>query len=114
MSAPAGYDHSNKTDGQIYVEYKSVDQAADDMRLQTDRIKQLVTALNDELTGLFGAWQGADAATYTSIQNQWNSAATALGTILQSHSATLNDITDQYRRHEAQTKDNWEGVRIGR
>ncbi|MER5888281.1 WXG100 family type VII secretion target [Streptomyces sp. NPDC001941] len=114
MPAPSGYDHGNKTDGQIYVEYTAVNQAAEDMRMQTERINKLVTALNEELTGLFGAWQGADASTYGEIQGQWNSAAGKLGQILANHSATLDDITDQYRRHEARTKDNWEGVRIGR
>ncbi|MGW1229338.1 WXG100 family type VII secretion target [Streptomyces sp. NPDC001478] len=113
MTIPAGYDHSNKTDGIIHVEYKSVDQAAEDMRLQTQRIKALVTALNEELQGLHGAWQGADAATYAGLQTSWNTAADQLGQVLTRHSSTLNEIADLYRRHENRSASEWGGIRIG-
>ncbi|MFI0977477.1 WXG100 family type VII secretion target [Streptomyces sp. NPDC021093] len=111
MTTP--YDHSNKTDGIIHVEYKSVDQAAEDMRMQTQRIKSLVTALNEELAGLRGAWQGADASTYGGLQNQWNSATEQLGQVLTKHSATLNEISDLYRKHENRNAQEWGNVRIG-
>ncbi|MFS0696551.1 WXG100 family type VII secretion target [Streptomyces nitrosporeus] len=113
MTTPAGYDHSNKTDGVIHVEYKSVDQAAEDMRLQTQRIKALVTALNEELQGLHGAWQGADAATYATLQTSWNNAAEQLGQVLTRHSSTLNEISDLYRRHENRSASEWGNIRIG-
>ncbi|MEN8651638.1 WXG100 family type VII secretion target [Streptomyces sp. 21So2-11] len=110
---PAGYNHSNKSDGVIHVEYKSVDQAAEDMRMQTQRIKSLVTALNEELQGLRGAWQGADAATYAGLQNSWNNATETLGQVLTRHSATLTDISDLYRKHENRSASDWGNIRVG-
>ncbi|MFE4588290.1 WXG100 family type VII secretion target [Streptomyces laurentii] len=110
---PAGYDHANKSDGVIHVEYKHVDQAAEDMRMQTSRIQALVQALNEELAGLRGAWQGADAATYGALQNQWNQATQQLGQVLTKHSTTLTDISDQYRRHENRNAAEWGNIRVG-
>ncbi|MEU1085991.1 WXG100 family type VII secretion target [Streptomyces sp. NPDC005576] len=111
MTTP--YDHSNKTDGIIHVEYSRVDQAAEDMRLQTNRIQSLVQALNEELAGLHGAWQGADAATYSALQEKWNQATTQLGTVLTKHSSTLSDISDQYRKHENRSASEWGNIRVG-
>uniref|UniRef100_A0AAU2VLA9 WXG100 family type VII secretion target n=1 Tax=Streptomyces sp. NBC_00008 TaxID=2903610 RepID=A0AAU2VLA9_9ACTN len=111
MTTP--YDPSNKTDGIIHVEYSRVDQAADDMRLQTTRIQSLVQALNEELVGLHGAWQGADAATYAALQDKWNQATTQLGQVLTKHSSTLSDISDQYRKHENRSASDWGNIRVG-
>jgi len=107
-------DYSNKTDGIIHVEYNHVDQAAEDMRLQTKAIQNTITALNEELAALRGAWQGQDAATYQEKQDAWNAASGRLSQVLQRHSGTLNEISDIYRRHELQTKETWDGVTIGR
>ncbi|MFF0742975.1 WXG100 family type VII secretion target [Streptomyces sp. NPDC004111] len=111
---PAGYDHSNKTDGIIHVEYKRVDQAAEDMSLQTTRIRNLVQALNEELAGLHGAWQGADAATYSGLQAQWNQAAGQLSEVLTKHGQTLTDISALYRQHENRSASEWGNIRVGR
>ncbi|MFF9347598.1 WXG100 family type VII secretion target [Streptomyces sp. NPDC014734] len=106
-------DYSNKTDGIIHVEYNHVDQAAEDMRLQTKAIQNTVKALNEELAGLRGAWQGADSVAYQGKQDSWNEASQQLGMVLQRHSGTLNEISDLYRRHENQSADQWANVRIG-
>ncbi|MFE7426630.1 WXG100 family type VII secretion target [Streptomyces sp. NPDC057545] len=107
-------DYSNKTDGIIHVEYNHVDQAAEDMRLQTRAIQNTIIALNEELAALRGAWQGQDAATYQQKQDAWNEASRQLSKVLERHSGTLNEISDIYRRHERQSTDTWSGVRIGR
>ncbi|MEU9618303.1 MULTISPECIES: WXG100 family type VII secretion target [unclassified Streptomyces] len=104
--------YANKTDGVIHVEYQHVDRAAEDMRMQTKAIQNTVTALNEELAGLRGAWQGADASVYGQKQNEWNRASEGLGTILQSHSALLNQISEIYRKHENRSADQWSNVRI--
>ncbi|MFF7365526.1 WXG100 family type VII secretion target [Streptomyces sp. NPDC008125] len=103
----------NDPSGIIHVEYGGVDKAVEDMRLQTNRIQSLVQTLNEELAGLHGAWQGADAATYAALQNQWNQATTQLGQVLTKHSATLSDISDQYRRHENRSASEWGNIRVG-
>ncbi|MER5276851.1 WXG100 family type VII secretion target [Streptomyces sp. NPDC002809] len=106
-------DYSNTTDGIIHVEYNHVDRAAEDMRLQTRAIQNTITALNEELAGLRGAWQGQDAATYQGKQTAWNDASNQLGTVLERHSGTLNEISDLYRKHENRSADQWSNVRIG-
>ncbi|WP_335937619.1 WXG100 family type VII secretion target [Streptomyces sp. PTD5-9] len=107
-------DYSNKTDGIIHVEYHHVDQAAEDMRMQTQAIQNTIIALNEELAGLRGAWQGQDSVTYQQKQDAWNEASRRLSAVLRRHSGTLDDISDLYRRHELNTANDWQGVQIGR
>lgn len=104
--------YANKTDGVIHVEYQHVDRAAEDMRMQTRAIQNTVAALNEELAGLRGAWQGADATVYGQKQDEWNGASESLSTILQSHSALLNQISEIYKRHENLSADQWSNVRV--
>ncbi|AWZ05307.1 MULTISPECIES: WXG100 family type VII secretion target [unclassified Streptomyces] len=104
--------YSNKTDGVIHVQYQHVDRAAEDMRMQTTAIQNTVKALNEELAGLRGAWQGQDAAVYGQKQTDWNTASDGLGAILAKHSELLNMISEIYKKHENRSADQWNNVRI--
>ncbi|MFF4168850.1 WXG100 family type VII secretion target [Streptomyces sp. NPDC001744] len=104
--------YDNKTDGVIHVQYKHVDNAAEDMRMQTEAIKKTVKALNEELAGLRAAWQGTDAGVYTEKQGEWNAAIDRLSLVLQNNSSLLRQISDTYKKHENTSTNNWSSVRI--
>ncbi|MDJ1134910.1 WXG100 family type VII secretion target [Streptomyces iconiensis] len=103
----------NLTDGYIYVSYSHVDNAVDDMRLQTREIEKIINSLNDELQALKNSWEGEDRAVYDEKQAAWNQAVTNMATWLNSNASTLNDIRDLYSQNERQQTQSWQDVKIG-
>ncbi|MDX2920052.1 MULTISPECIES: WXG100 family type VII secretion target [Streptomyces] len=101
------------TDGQIYVDYSHMENAADDMVQQTKAIDSILTNLEAELQELQRSWEGEDKAVYAEKQASWNNAVEEMKRILAEHSALLNDVSGSYKYSENSLKSLWEGVRIG-
>ncbi|MEU6353675.1 WXG100 family type VII secretion target [Streptomyces sp. NPDC047072] len=105
---------SDLTDGQIYVDYNHMNNAADDMVQQTRAIANTLASLNAELNELQKTWYGDDNTAYTEKQNAWNGAVEAMEKMLTSHAALLTNISDDYRYSENQLSQMWSEVGIGR
>ncbi|MFE7928972.1 WXG100 family type VII secretion target [Streptomyces sp. NPDC057456] len=101
-------------DGFIYVDYASMNNAAEDMIQQTRAISQILTDLDSELTSLKNSWEGDDRSVYDQKQASWHAAVEKMRQLLQSHSGLLTDVSDNYQRTERALTQSWEGVRIGR
>ncbi|MCI4042364.1 MULTISPECIES: WXG100 family type VII secretion target [unclassified Streptomyces] len=101
------------TDGQIYVDYGHMENAADDMVQQTKAIDSILTNLEAELQELQRSWEGEDKAVYTEKQASWNNAVEEMKRILAEHSALLTDVSGSYKYSENSLKSLWESVRIG-
>ncbi|MFF5567540.1 WXG100 family type VII secretion target [Streptomyces sp. NPDC012623] len=101
------------TDGQIYVDYSHMQNAADDMVQQTKSIDSILTNLEAELQELQQTWEGDDKAVYAEKQASWNNAVEEMKRILAENSALLNDVSDSYQYSEKSLTSLWESVRIG-
>ncbi|MFD4022110.1 WXG100 family type VII secretion target [Streptomyces sp. NPDC058576] len=101
------------TDGQIYVDYSHMENAADDMVQQTKAIDSILTNLEAELQELQRSWEGEDKAVYAEKQASWNNAVEEMKRILTEHSALLTDVSGSYKYSENSLKSLWESVRIG-
>ncbi|MFD4032253.1 WXG100 family type VII secretion target [Streptomyces sp. NPDC058637] len=101
------------SDGQIYVDYSHMQNAADDMVQQTKAIDSILTNLEAELQELQRTWEGDDKAVYTEKQASWNNAVEEMKRILSENSALLTDVSDSYQYSEKSLTSLWESVRIG-
>ncbi|MFJ8613715.1 WXG100 family type VII secretion target [Streptomyces sp. NPDC093675] len=101
------------TDGNIYVDYNHVNNAADDMVAQTRAIATTLSSLEQELAALKQSWYGGDADVYRSKQLAWDTAVTNMESLLTSHASLLNEISDGYKYHENSLSQMWSEVRIG-
>ncbi|MEU5717333.1 WXG100 family type VII secretion target [Streptomyces sp. NPDC020403] len=101
------------TDGQIYVDYSHMQNAAEDMVQQTKAIDSILTNLEAELQELQKTWEGDDKAVYTEKQAAWNHAVEEMKRILAENSALLNEVSDSYQYSEKSLTSLWESVRIG-
>ncbi|MGN5632158.1 WXG100 family type VII secretion target [Streptomyces sp. AC154] len=101
------------TDGQIYVDYSHMQNAADDMVHQTKAIDSILTNLEAELQELQRTWEGDDKAVYGEKQAAWDHAVQEMKRILAENSSLLNDVSDTYQYSEKNLTSLWESVRIG-
>lgn len=101
------------TDGQIYVDYSHMQNAADDMVQQTKSIDSILTNLEAELQELQKTWEGEDKTVYAEKQALWNNAVEEMKRILAENSALLTDVSDSYQYSENSLRSLWESVRIG-
>ncbi|GAA2328109.1 WXG100 family type VII secretion target [Streptomyces cuspidosporus] len=104
----------NMSDGYIYVSYAHVDNAVDDMRLQTREIEKIISSLNDELQSLQQSWEGDDREAYNEKQAAWNQAVANMSKWLGDNAQTLNHIRDLYTQNERSQTQSWQDVKIGR
>jgi WXG100 family type VII secretion target len=68
---------SDFSDGQIYVDYSHMQNAADDMVQQTKAISSILANLDAELQELKATWEGDDREVYAQKQTAWNQAVAA-------------------------------------
>lgn len=72
---------------------------ADEMRYQTTAIRNVLTTLETNLSGIVNEWRGADRDAYFNhVQPAWEREVTALSTILDKHAETLENINDLYKQ----------------
>ncbi|WP_406841739.1 WXG100 family type VII secretion target (plasmid) [Streptomyces sp. AHU1] len=103
----------NLTDGSIYVDYNHVDNAAEDMVMQTKAIANTISHLEMELNALVKSWYGEDASAYHDRQRAWDQAVRNMETMLNSHANLLNEISGSYKFSENGLADMWSQIKIG-
>jgi WXG100 family type VII secretion target len=101
------------TDGNIYVDYSHMNNAADDLVSQTKAIAQTISNMEMELAELKKTWIGEDAQTYDKKQQAWDNAVKAMEDMLTGHSQLLDEISGSYKYHENNLSQMWSEVRIG-
>lgn len=101
------------SDGFIYVDYNSAENAAEDMVFQSQAIMSIITNLEMELTELRNTWIGDDKDVYSEVQANWNQAVENIKSLLANHSNLLTDISSNYRFTEKSLSDRWGDIRIG-
>ncbi|GAA2348822.1 WXG100 family type VII secretion target [Streptomyces kunmingensis] len=101
------------TDGQIYVDYSHMQNAADDMVQQTKAIDSILTNLEAELQELKKSWEGEDKEVYAEKQAAWNGAVEEMKRILAENSSLLTDVSDSYQYSEKSLTSLWQSVRVG-
>ncbi|MEU9994520.1 WXG100 family type VII secretion target [Streptomyces sp. NPDC050848] len=103
----------NLTDGYIYVDYRHMDNAAEDLIAQTQAIDQTLYNLEAELGELRNTWMGDDAQVYAEKQKAWNDALLAIEKMLESKVTLLNEISGSYRHTQNTLVQGWQNVSIG-
>jgi len=101
------------TDGYIYVDYAHMDNAADDLRSQTKAIATTISNMEMELGELKKTWAGEDRDMYEQKQKAWDQAIADMQTLLDQHSALLDEIHNAYKHNENNLTQMWSEVRIG-
>jgi WXG100 family type VII secretion target len=101
------------TDGFIYVAYSHMNNAADDLRAQTQAIATTISNMEMELNELKKTWIGNDKDVYEQKQKAWDDAVKAMQDMLKSHSALLEEISHAYKGNENNLSQMWSEVRIG-
>ncbi|MFD8383047.1 WXG100 family type VII secretion target [Streptomyces sp. NPDC059679] len=102
------------SDGHIYVEFNGTDNAAEDMKLQTQNIAKILDQLEEHLKPFIDSWEGDDQQVYVEKQAKWNRAVDNMRQLLLSHSDLLERIGDDYRTNQRNLTTSWESVKIGR
>src|SRR5215831_15548640 len=97
----------NLSDGYIYVDYRHMENAADDMVQQTKAIATTLSSLEADLGELKKTWYGSDAEVYTQKQAAWDQAVKNMEQLLTSHAGLLTDISDNYRYSENSLSQMW-------
>ncbi|MGW3496382.1 WXG100 family type VII secretion target [Streptomyces sp. NPDC001020] len=100
------------TDGQIYVAYDHMQNAADDMVHQTRAIAQTIVDLDAELTALRDSWSGADRDAYDGKQRDWDAAVKNMENLLSSHASLLTDVSGNYQYTENSLSQMWSDVKV--
>ena len=101
------------TDGNIYVDYSHMNNAADDLVSQTKAIAQTISNMDMELTQLMQSWAGEDKEEYHRKQIAWNNAIKAMEDMLTSNYQLLDEISGSYKYNENNLSQMWSEVRIG-
>jgi WXG100 family type VII secretion target len=101
------------TDGNIYVDYAHMNNAADDLVAQTKAIAQTISNMEMELGQLTSTWIGDDKDTYDKKQAAWDAAIRSMEDMLTQHSLLLDQITGSYKYNENNLSQMWSEVRIG-
>lgn len=104
----------NFTDGNIFVAYSHMQNAADDMVSQTRAIATTLSNLEAELSELKKTWYGNDGDVYRQKQTAWDQAVGNMEQLLTSHANLLNDIHGNYKYSENSLSQMWNEVAIGR
>ncbi|MEU3557059.1 WXG100 family type VII secretion target [Streptomyces fragilis] len=105
---------SDFTDGHIYVDYRHMSNAADDMVQQTRAIASILVNLDAELQALKATWEGDDREVYNDKQVAWNNAVQAMQDLLENHSHLLTEVSGNYQYSEKSLTQLWSEVRVGR
>ncbi|WP_327113383.1 WXG100 family type VII secretion target [Streptomyces sp. NBC_01341] len=102
------------TDGNISVDYRHSNNAAEDLVNQTRAIAGTLEQLELELGELRKTWMGSDAEVYRTKQAAWDGAVKEMELMLSSHAGLLNQVVENYQYSESQLTQLWEEVHLGR
>ncbi|MER7183286.1 WXG100 family type VII secretion target [Streptomyces hyaluromycini] len=82
----------------IYIDHGQALTFSEEMRQQTRNIASVISELESNLAGIVASWLGPDREVYTTkVQPTWNAEVQSLGTILDKHATTLDEVSDNYQ-----------------
>jgi WXG100 family type VII secretion target len=96
-------------DGQVVVNAQVLDEGASDTDAIAGQISQQLSDLKGFLAPLVASWTGQAADDYKSLQNQWNTSADDLNTVLRQVASTLRTSAETYRSGESTNSQMWQG-----
>ncbi len=84
------------SDGDIYVNYGSVNDVEDALQAATNAVSQILDSINTAVGPLVASWQGSSQDAYSQIQTKWNSDTTDMQNLLSQYAPTLDEIKTNY------------------
>ncbi|MFI8008291.1 WXG100 family type VII secretion target [Streptomyces sp. NPDC086010] len=94
----------------IYIHHNSAVQFVEHMNLQTQRMENTLTQLENTLAQIVPQWHGADRAAYLQAQTAWDNRVLQLKQAMTGHTTVLLDIAERYQRTNLQAAQNIGGV----
>ncbi|MFD8810916.1 WXG100 family type VII secretion target [Streptomyces sp. NPDC059627] len=97
----------------IYMDHGQALSFSEEMRTQTSQIATIISDLESSLSGIVANWLGGDKDVYyTKVQPTWNAEVQALGTILDQHALTLDNISDNYKKTVYQNAQGFDEIKF--
>jgi early secretory antigenic target protein ESAT-6 len=96
-------------DGQVVVSAGALDNAASDTDAIAGQIEQQLSDLKGYLAPLVATWTGQASTDWQSLQQQWNTTADDLNTVLRQISTTLRTSAESYTSGENTNAQMWQG-----
>jgi WXG100 family type VII secretion target len=84
------------SDGDIYVNYGSVNDVEDALQAATNAVSRILDQINSAVGPLVSSWQGSSQDAYSQIQAKWNSDTTDMQTLLSQYAPTLDEMKTNY------------------
>lgn len=79
----------------IKYDFGAISAAASDITSTAGRINGLLADLKSHIRPMVSTWEGESATAYAQAQQQWDTAAEELNTILQTIATTVNQGNDR-------------------
>lgn len=97
----------------IFIDHGQAVNFSEEMMSQTNRIAGVIQDLEGDLAPIVSQWLGPDRDVYFGkVQPTWNAEVQSLGTILQSHATTLDNVSDHYKQTVNQNAQGFEEIKF--
>src|SRR5580692_9900746 len=84
------------SDGDIYVNYGSVNDVEDVLQAGTNAVSRILDEINSAVGPLRSSWQGSSQDVYSQVQAKWNADTSDMQSILSQYAPTLNEMSANY------------------
>ncbi|MFE8950248.1 WXG100 family type VII secretion target [Streptomyces sp. NPDC007856] len=99
-------------DGEIFINHDHVATFVQDMGQATQRVRQIIDDLQQQLAPKVAHWSGADKDFYHQVQQRWNDEVANLGQILAGHAQVVDENSANYKLTEKQSAEAFAEVRF--
>jgi early secretory antigenic target protein ESAT-6 len=93
--------------GEIHVQFESLETGASGIRNNYSKLTAAIDQLETDLQPMISSWSGAAQESYLTCKKQWDDAATALATVLNSIGSAVQQAHENYTAAESAAQANW-------
>jgi WXG100 family type VII secretion target len=98
------------SDGDIYVNYGSVNDVKDVLSDATNAVSQILDSINQTVGPLVASWQGSSQDAYSQIQAKWNSDTQDMQSLLSQYAPTLDEMSVNYGNTDNNLALQWSSI----
>ncbi|MEU9336716.1 WXG100 family type VII secretion target [Streptomyces sp. NPDC048290] len=97
----------------IYINHTGTNNAVEDMAMENQYIRQVITELQQALNARVAEWAGMDREVYTTqVQPAWEAQVRSLAQILASHGEVLGNISQNYVTTDRSNAEGFQNIRF--
>jgi early secretory antigenic target protein ESAT-6 len=98
------------SDGDIYVNYGSVNDVEDVLNDATNAVSQILDQIQQTVGPLVATWQGSSQEAYSQVQTKWNSDVQDMQATLSQYAPTLDEIKVNYGNTDNNLALQWSSI----